>query len=138
MEHTKHQKRCEFCGRFFRPKNHVGDRQKSCLRPGCQKKRLKAQQMRWRSANPGYFKGRYEYLKGWRKANPGYQKLWRRKNTDKRAAEIQTLVSDITPISTMRLNMRRNVHLGEIQTLVLTLIKSGQALWVTGARMHPS
>jgi hypothetical protein len=71
-------------------------------------------------------------------ANPGYQKLWRAKNTDKRAREIQTLVPHVTPINTIRLNTRANVDLGEIQTLVLTLTKRGQALWVTGARMHPT
>ncbi len=138
MEQTNHQKRCSFCGRFFRPKNHVGDRQISCLRPECRKKRLAAQQAKWRVANPGYFKGRYEYLKEWRRANPLYQKRWRAKNAVKRLGEIQTLVSGVTPISTMRLNVRGNVRLGEIQTLVLTLVKSGQALWVTGAQMHPS
>lgn len=37
----------------------------------------------------------------------------------------------------MRLNMRADLAVGEIQTLVLTLVKSGQALWVDGARMHP-
>ena len=135
-KHLDNQKRCLFCGRFFCPKKQVGKRQISCLRPECQKKRQKAQQVKWRKANPGYFQGRYAYLKEWRKANPGYQKRWRAKNTAKRAGEIQTLVSDVTPINTIRLNTRANVDLGEIQTLVLTLTKSGQALWVTGAQMH--
>jgi len=138
MEHSENlQKRCLFCGRYFRPKKHVGDRQISCPRPECQKKRRKRQQSNWRKANPDYFKGRYEYLKEWRSANPGYQQLWRAKNTGKRSREIQTLVPNVTPINTIRLNTRANVDLGEIQTLVLTLTKSGQALWVTGARMQP-
>jgi len=134
---TKRQKRCLFCGRYFCPKKHVGDRQISCLAPECQKKRRQAQQENWRKANPGYFKGRYEYTKEWRQANPGYQKSWRAKNTAKRTDEMQTLVSNVSTINTIRLNTRGNIDFGEIQTLVLSVMKSGQALWVTGAQMHP-
>ena len=134
---TSQQKRCLFCGRFFCPKKHVGNRQISCLRSECQKKRRQAQQKNWRNANPGYFKGRYEHTKEWRRANPGYQKRWRAENTARRADEIQTLASTVSPITTIRLNTRTNIDFGEIQTLVLSLTKSGQALWVTGAQMHP-
>ena len=122
---TTQQKRCLFCGRFFCPKKQVGDRQISCLRPECQKKRCQAQQKNWRKTNPGYFKGRYEHTKEWRRANPGYQKRWRAKNTARRVDEIQTLVSDVSLITTIRLNTRANIDFGEIQTLVLSLIKSG-------------
>ena len=132
-KHTIQQKRCSFCGRFFRPNDRVGNRQISCKRSECQRKRVQRQQERWRKSNPGYFHGRYEYLKEWRKANPGYQKSWRAK----KAAEIQTQIPPVTPIKSMRLNMRADLAVGEIQTLVLTLVKSGQALWVDGARMHP-
>ena len=131
--HTIHQKRCLFCGRFFRPDSRVGNRQVSCKRPECQKKRRKAQQERWRKANPGYFQNRYEYLKEWRKANPDYQKSWRAKTT----CEIQTQIPPVTSIKSIRLNMRVEYPISEIQTLVLTLLKSGQSLWVDGARMHP-
>lgn len=134
---TTQQKRCLFCGRYFCPKKHVGDRQISCLSPECQKKRRQAQQKKWREANPGYFKGRYESTQEWRRANPGYQKRWRAKNTAKLTNEIQTLVSNVSPINTIRLNTRENIDFGEIQTLVLSVMKSGQALWVTGAQMHP-
>jgi hypothetical protein len=143
------QKRCAFCGKFFRPEKQVGNRQISCLRPECQKKRKKRQEARWREANPGYFKGRYDYIKEWRKANPGYQKRWRAKNTDKQANEIQTLVipkssskSSITSVKSIRLNLCSNTRtkspIGEIQTLVMTLIKSKRTLWLIDMRMNPS
>ena len=108
-------KRCVFCDKFFCPEKQVGNRQISCLRPGCQKKRKKRQEAKWCKANPGYFKGRYDYIKEWRKANPGYQKRWRAKNTDKRANEIQTLVSakspsksNVSSIKSIRLNLCSN------------------------------
>ena len=140
MEHkyTIKQKRCAFCGRFFRPNIHVGNRQISCKRPECQKKRRQAQQQKWRKTNPGYFQGRYEYLKQWRSVNPNYQKRWRASKPEKMTREIQTLVPHVRPIKSIRLNMRDNLCTGEIQTLVLTLIKSGRALWLTEARMQPA
>ena len=132
-KHTIHQNRCLFCGLFFRPNNRVGSRQKSCKRPGCQKKRRRVQQEKWRKANPCYFEGRYEYLKEWRKAHPDYQKRWR----TPKGSEIQTQIPPVSPIKSIRLNMRANHPVREIQTLVLTLVKSGQSLWIDGARMHP-
>ena len=127
------QKRCLCCGRYFRAENQVGKRQKSCKRDVCQKERRKIQQEKWRKANKDYFKGRYEYLKEWRKEHPEYQKQWRAK----KGGEIQTQLPPVKSITTIRLNTREEIELGEIQTLVLTLVKSGQSLWVTGARMHP-
>jgi hypothetical protein len=90
-------------------------------------------QTKWRKANPDYHRNRYDYLKEWRKAHPDYQK---RRRTQKRD-EIQTEIRPVTPIKSMCLKMRSDLRLGEIQTLVLTLVKRGQALWVDGARMHP-
>ena len=133
QKHHTQQKRCSICGRFFRPNDRVGNRQISCKRPECQKERRRRQQKKWRKANPDYFQGRYEYLKEWRKHNPGYQKSWRAK----RVCEIQTQIAPVTPIKSMRLNIRADLEIGEIQTLVLTLLKSRQALWITGAQMHP-
>ncbi len=127
------QKRCACCGRFFRANNRVGDRQKNCKRPECQKERRKRQQEKWRKANADYFTGRYEYLKEWRKANAEYQKDWRAQ----KAGEIQAQMPPVKPIVSIRLSTRENLDLGEIQTLVLSVVHAGQALWVTGARMHP-
>ena len=133
MDENQSQKRCICCGRYFRPDNRVGDRQKSCKKTECQNKRRKIQQKKWRKANPEYFQGRYEYLKTWLRKNPGYLKARRAQRGD----DIQTQIPPISPITSIRLNTRENIDFGDIQTLVLTLVQSGQALWVTGARMHP-
>jgi hypothetical protein len=59
-------KRCLFCGRFFIPDRRVGARQKACGRESCKKARKHSSQDQWIRKNPGYFKGRYEYVKEWR------------------------------------------------------------------------
>jgi hypothetical protein len=60
-------KKCLFCGRYFTPDHRVGDRQKSCGRAGCRKARKNTAQDAWTEKNPGYFRGRYPYVKAWRK-----------------------------------------------------------------------
>ena len=60
-------KRCEFCGRFFVPNPRVGNRQRACSRPECKKARKQKAQQEWLSGEPGYFAGRYPYVKEWRK-----------------------------------------------------------------------
>lgn len=59
-------KRCQFCGRFFVPDYRVGERQKSCGRKECRRARKQLAQRRWCAQNPGYFQGRYAYVKEWR------------------------------------------------------------------------
>jgi hypothetical protein len=59
-------KRCLFCGRFFVPDPRVGERQKACPREPCKKKRKAVAQRAWCENNPGYFQGRYPYVKQWR------------------------------------------------------------------------
>jgi hypothetical protein len=44
----------------------VGERQKACRREPCQKARKILAQHRWTERNPGYFRGRYPYVKEWR------------------------------------------------------------------------
>jgi len=59
-------KRCRFCGRYYKPDPRVGDRQKACRRDSCRKARKILAQHRWTERNPGYFRGRYPYVKEWR------------------------------------------------------------------------
>ncbi len=59
--------RCLYCGRYFVPDRRAKGRQKACADPGCKKKRKKAAQEAWLQKNPGYFRGRYPYVKEWRK-----------------------------------------------------------------------
>jgi len=60
------QKRCVVCGRFFIPDLRVGERQKACPRELCKKVRKHLSQRAWCEKNPGYFRGRYPYVKQWR------------------------------------------------------------------------
>jgi len=60
------QKRCVVCGRFFIPSPRVEQRQKTCQRDSCKKVRKRFSQRAWCEKNPGYFKGRYPYVKQWR------------------------------------------------------------------------
>jgi hypothetical protein len=59
-------KRCLFCGRYFVPDPKVGERQKACYREPCKKRRKALAQRAWCDRNPGYFQGRYPYVKQWR------------------------------------------------------------------------
>ena len=59
-------KRCQFCGRFFIPDHRVGERQKACGRVECRQARKRLAQEAWCAKNPGYFQGRYPYVKEWR------------------------------------------------------------------------
>ena len=57
---------CGYCGRYFVPDVRVGTRQKACFQPACKKLRKKEAQEMWCAKNPGYFQGRYPYVKAWR------------------------------------------------------------------------
>lgn len=59
-------KRCSYCGRFFIPDPRVGSRQKACGQPECKRERKRQAQEIWVERNPGYFRGRYPYVKEWR------------------------------------------------------------------------
>ena len=58
--------RCQICGRHYRPDRRAGRRQRSCTRPECRRERKRRAQQQWLAKNPGYFRGRYEYVKTWR------------------------------------------------------------------------
>ena len=49
------------------PDCRVKERQKACGHPECRKARKKRAQDAWVEKNPGYFQGRYPYVKAWRK-----------------------------------------------------------------------
>lgn len=72
------KKRCHYCGRLFVNDPRVGDRQKACSFE-CQKLRKKENNKAFSRGNPGYWHGRYEYVKEWRQKNPYYQRQWRQK-----------------------------------------------------------
>jgi len=120
-------KRCVSCGRFFEADPRIGKRQKSCG-PKCRKEHKRLRDKAWRRKNPDYLKGRYEYVKGWRAGHPGYQKARR----CKKRREIQVEMPAESPIKSMRLHLRCNLRLREIQAQMLRVRQVGQAFWVDG------
>ena len=80
MEATESgQKRCVYCGRYYKPDPRARKIQKSCHDSECRAKRERESRRKWVEANPGYFRGRYVKVKEWRKRHPDYQRLWRKK-----------------------------------------------------------
>lgn len=61
------RRRCLYCGRYYISDGRVGERQKACNHEGCRRKRKQEAQRRWCDKNPGYFRGRYDYVKEWRR-----------------------------------------------------------------------
>jgi hypothetical protein len=129
------QKRCLYCGRYFKPDNRVGERQKCCKDKACQAKRKKESQKRWLEANPGYFKERYEYVKQWRNEHPDYQRRWRARRRAKRR-EIQDEISPSKPILIIRLAIPAKLLKGEIQDEIRLVRQCGCGFFVAGGEMQ--
>jgi len=66
------RKRCCYCKRLFIPDPRVGERQKTCGDPLCQKAHKAKNNARWRRKNPDYFHNDYPRVKGWLAQHPGY------------------------------------------------------------------
>lgn len=79
----KTNRRCRYCGRYFKPDYRNRGTQKCCRRTECAQQRKGDAQKKWVRANPGYFNGRYENTKRWRMEHPEYQKTWQAGNRDK-------------------------------------------------------
>ncbi len=129
------QKRCLYCGRYFKPDYRVRDRQKACNDKGCQGKRKKESQKKWLEANPGYFEGRYEYVKQWRRKYPDYQRRWRAERKAKRR-EIQDEIPPSKPVITIRLVIPAKLLKGEIQDEIRLVRQCGCGFFVAGWGMQ--
>lgn len=125
------QKRCIYCGRYFKADPRVGLRQKSCKDKVCQAKRKKESQGRWLESNQGYFHARYEYVRQWRKNNPDYQRRWRAKRR-----EIQDEIPTSTPMRTIRLVIPAVWFKGEIQDEIRLKRQCGCGFFVAGEGMQ--
>ncbi len=91
--------------------------------------------------NPGYFEGRYEYVKEWRRENPDYQKRWRAG----KHAKIQDQMPPQEPLLTLRLVVPVKWFRGEIQDEIRFVRQCGCGFFVSGDRVqdtrpdsHPS
>lgn len=56
--YSRKKKPCAICGRWFDPDARVGQRQRVCSSPTCQKKRRRRKQAKWRASRPDYFTAR--------------------------------------------------------------------------------
>ena len=72
-------KHCAICNRAFVPDARVAKRQYVCSSLACQRERKRRTQKKWTKMNPGYFKGRYHYVKSWLQAHPNYLNEYRRR-----------------------------------------------------------
>ena len=110
------KRNCCCCGRVFIPNKRLGDRQKTCGRANCKKKRNRENQRNWRRKNPEYFRGRYDETKAWLERNPGYLKQWRRA-----ARDIQNSIPHISPMKSIRCILPVNLLKNDIQNSMLLL-----------------
>ena len=70
------ERKCPYCGKLFVPDPRVGHRQKACS-VVCQSLRKRHNNRDFSRGNPGYWRGRYGYVKQWRQKNPDYQRRCR-------------------------------------------------------------
>ncbi len=110
------KKRCQYCGRLFVHDPRVGDRQKACSFE-CQKLRKKENNKAFSRGNPGYWHGRYEYVKEWRQKNPNYQRLWRQKKKQSDSSNQGEIQAEIGEISFANQDVMRAL-LCEIQVYI--------------------
>jgi len=130
MEATRNgQKKCVYCGRFYKPDPRARMVQKSCQNPTCRAKRKRESHKRWLEANPNYFKGRYSEVKAWRKKHPDYQRLWRKK-----VREIQDEILPEKPVRTMVLVIPDNILQNEIQDEIRLVRQCGCGFYVAGVQ----
>ena len=126
MEATRSsQKRCAYCGWFYKPDPRARKIQKSCQDSECRAKRKRESQKRWVEANPDYFNGRYNEVKEWRKKHPDYQRFWR-----KRTREIQDKTPPADPVKTMVLVTAEEMLGNEIQDEIRLVNQCGCGVYV--------
>jgi hypothetical protein len=123
------QKRCVYCGRYYKPDPRVRNVQKSCQNPTCRAKRKRESHRKWVDANPGYFKGRYSEVKAWREKHPDYQRLWRKK-----VREIQDAIPPEKPVRTMVLVIPEEILQNEIQDEIRLVKQCGCGSYVAGGQ----
>lgn len=72
--------RCQYCGRWFKPKPGIGSRQVTCLSPECTAAHKKYLDRQWHEANPERTLGRQGKIQEWSAHRGGYHRSWRAKH----------------------------------------------------------
>jgi hypothetical protein len=93
-------KRCQYCGRFFKPDHRHPHDQKSCKREDCRHRRKAEAQKQWLERNPECFHGRYINTKTWRENHPVYQK---QRRAQLKSREIQDTIPAVIAIKSIHL-----------------------------------
>jgi len=106
-------KRCCYCGKIFLPDPRVGDRQKACSK-ACQRLRKRENNRSFSRRNPGYWRGRYDYLRGWRLTHPDYQRQWRQRRKAQNKATLFEIQAERLR-KAIELTGRTQFYLREIQ-----------------------
>jgi hypothetical protein len=76
------QKRCPYCLRLFIPDPRRKERQATCGRQECRRKRKRQSDKQWRSQHPDYFHGIYQQQEEAYGTRAEYKKQYRRQNPD--------------------------------------------------------
>ena len=76
------RKTCCICSISFWPHRKLGERQKTCGNPPCQKALKANNNARWRRDNPGYGKNDYPRVKAYLEKNPGYLQRYRQSHPE--------------------------------------------------------
>ena len=71
------RKTCCICSASFIPHRKLGDRQKTCGDPECQRTLKRNNDARWRQNNPHYTRNDYPRVKAWLDQYPEYLKRYR-------------------------------------------------------------
>lgn len=66
------QKHCLYCKEIFIPHPRKGDKQETCGKPECRRKRKRETDRKWRAANPTWVKERRSKIRAWAQSYPDY------------------------------------------------------------------
>jgi hypothetical protein len=110
------RKRCRYCGSWFIADPRVGDRQKACS-THCQRLRKKENNRIFSKNNPGYWRGRYDYVKRWRQKHPDYQRQWRANSRQQGRSQFEIQAEMLS--KAIEFTERTNLYLREIQAEIL-------------------
>jgi hypothetical protein len=76
------EKHCLYCKEIFTPHPRKGNKQETCGKPECRKKRKREADRKWRKANPQWSQRQCGKMRAWAKQYPDYWKQYRDNNPE--------------------------------------------------------